>query len=357
MNPKETYNICDSLPEVVQKNKSNVIDLYDIIGNFRGNFVIDKYYNHRDIVVYNGSQYYCIAEGFTATKSPDTDPDNWTLYLAKGQTGSTGVTGETGPQGPKGETGPQGPQGPKGETGPQGPQGPKGDTGSATMDVDSLNGLLSGSNGIEIAKNTTGDKVNIKGAIPITVQFTKLTETIGQYTVTLRPNIDIPTGPYADWKFVCDNVGSYYDFIGFHLNGASEATSKILYAEGPNGNVKTILGKSIYGSGNIDLYRHSIVLYKNNEGKPEYCSFNFYSSSNLQVASLNDLITLCGGKGRISASGWSGATHIMQIEIGTTIENSSIYCIPSQFTSQVTPVRYGISDLGYNIIEDTVTTV
>ena len=43
MNPKETYNICDSLPEVVQKNKTNVVDLYDIIGNFTGTFVMDKY--------------------------------------------------------------------------------------------------------------------------------------------------------------------------------------------------------------------------------------------------------------------------------------------------------------------------
>ena len=129
MNPKETYNICDSLPEVVQKNKSNVVDLYDIIGNFTGTFVADKYYNHRDIVVYNGSQYYCVAEGFTATKSPDTDPDNWTLYLAKGQTGATGATGATGETGPIGPQGPTGPQGPKGETGPMGPQGPKGDTG------------------------------------------------------------------------------------------------------------------------------------------------------------------------------------------------------------------------------------
>lgn len=356
MNPKETYNICDSLPEVVQKNKSNVVDLYDIIGNFTGTFVMGKYYNHRDIVVYNGSQYYCIAEGFTATKLPDTDPDNWILYIAKGQTGATGETGATGPQGP---VGPQGPKGETGETGPQGPQGPTGPQGPKgdTIDVDSLNGLLSGSNGIEIAKNTTGDKVNIKGAIPITVQFTKLTETVGQYTVTLKPAVDIPTGPHSDWKFICDHTGSYYDFIGFHLYGASEATSKLLYADGPLGNVKTLFGKSIYGSDNIDLYRHSIVLYKNNVGNPEYCSFNFYSSSNLQVASLNDLITLCGGKGRISASGWSGTTHIMQIEIGTTIENSSIYCIPNQITTQVTPVRYGISDLGYNIIEDTVTTV
>ena len=111
MNPKETYNICDSLPEVVQKNKTNVLDLYDIIGNFTGTFVIGKYYNNRDIVVYNGSQYYCIAEGFTASKTPDVDDKNWVLYLLKGEKGDIGATGATG------ETGPQGPQGPKGETG------------------------------------------------------------------------------------------------------------------------------------------------------------------------------------------------------------------------------------------------
>ena len=109
-----------------------------------------------------------------------------------------------------------------------------------TVDVDTLIALLTGSNGIGIAKNAAGDKVNIKGAIPITVQFTQLTETIGQYTVTLRPDVDMPTGPYANWKFVCDYVDSYYDFIGFHLNGTSEATSKLLYAEGPFNNVKTL---------------------------------------------------------------------------------------------------------------------
>lgn len=213
MNPKETYNICDSLPEVVQKNKTNVVDLYDIIGNFTGTFVMDKYYNKRDIVVYNGSQYYCIAEGFTASKTPDTDPDNWTLYLAKGETGATGATGATGPQGPKGDT------------------------------------------------------------------------------------------------------------------------------------------------GDVDLYRHSIVLYKNNEGKPEYCSFNFYSSSNLKVDSFDKLITLCGGKGRIIANGWSGANTIMQIEIGTTTTDSYIYCKPSQISQQSVPVNYSTYDLGYNTFEDTVTTV
>lgn len=166
--------------------------------------------------------------------------------------------------------------------------------GGGTIDADTLNGLLSGSNGIAIAKNAAGDKVNIKGAIPITVQFTQLTETIGKYTVTLRPDVDMPTGPYADWKFVCDYIDSYYDFIGFHLQGASEATSKLLYAEGPFNNVKTLFGnQSIYGSGNIDLYRHNVKLtaVANSQTICD-CVFTVISSSNTAIDSLTDLFSV-----------------------------------------------------------------
>lgn len=397
MNPKETYNICDSLPEVVQKNKSNVIDLYDIIGNFTGNFVIGKYYNHRDIVVYNGSQYYCIAEGFTATKNPDTDPDNWTLYLAKGQTGSTGATGDTGPQGPKGDTGPQGPTG---ETGPMGPQGPVGlgiDTltevdftiGNRNIQYDTIDGIkmsstarfmyqggnrdatfklavpIIGDNGITIEKQLNAPRVVVKTPIKIEESITTPTPnpTVQNATVEFTPvPSDSAFGVYdTTYKFYNGSTGNdqgFYTFKGYHAtNNATEPTSYLLYGDGPLANVKTIFGNSIQGSGNIDLYRHSIVLYKNSESKPEYCSFNFYSPSNLTVGSLTDLITLCGGKGRIIASGWSGTTTIMQIEIGTTITDSYIYCIPNQISPQTVPVKYSINDLGYNTFDDTVTTV
>ena len=178
-----------------------------------------------------------------------------------------------------------------------------------TIDADTLIALLTGSNGIGIAKNAAGDKVNIKGAIPITVQFTQLTETIGQYTVTLKPDVDMPTGPYADWKFICDYVDSYYDFIGFHLQGASEATSKLLYAEGPFNNVKTLFGnQSIYGSGNIDLYNHTLVI---TGATPNISTIHaiimFTSSSNTKIDSLTDLYTACSKFGEMPASG-----HIMK---------------------------------------------
>lgn len=166
--------------------------------------------------------------------------------------------------------------------------------GGSSVDADTLSNLLAGSNGIGIAKNAAGDKVNIKGAIPITVQFTQLTETIGQYTVTLKPDVDMPTGPYANWKFVCDYINSYYDFIGFHLQGASEATSKLLYAEGPSNNVKTLFGnQSIYGSGNIDLYRHNVWLTAVSGSQTICdCVFTVISSSNTVIDSLTDLFSV-----------------------------------------------------------------
>lgn len=159
MNPKETYNICDSLPEVVQKNKTNVIDLYDIIGNFTGTFVMGKYYNKRDIVVYNGSQYYCIAEGFTTSKTPDVDDKNWILYILKGEKGDIGATGPIGPKGDKGDTGATGA---KGETGSQGIQGPVGATG-ATGPI--------GPQGIQGIQGPVGPAFNVQGTLTSTAQL------------------------------------------------------------------------------------------------------------------------------------------------------------------------------------------
>lgn len=56
-------------------------------------------------------------------------------------------------------------------------------------------------------------------------------------------------------------------------------------------NVKTLFGnQSIVGTGNIDLYRHQLTL--NYDGEYETLSLIVYSSSNLNVDSLQDLTTL-----------------------------------------------------------------
>lgn len=174
--------------------------------------------------------------------------------------------------------------------------------GGSSVDADTLNGLLTGSNGITTAKNTAGDKVVVKSPIPIDVYFVQLTDTIGQYTVTFKPDVDMPSGPYTAWKFICDNQNSYYDFDGFHLSGASETTSKILFYDGPLSNVKTLFGnQSIYGSGNIDLYRHNINIQMNNGSSEIF--INFVSSSNTPIDSLTDLFTALSGTSFIPCSG------------------------------------------------------
>ena len=67
-------------------------------------------------------------------------------------------------------------------------------------------------------------------------------------------------------------------------------------------NVKTLFGKSIVGSGNIDLYRHVITaIDSGNRG----LIMSVYSSKNLNVKSLTDLKTLLGNTFNYPASGWS----------------------------------------------------
>lgn len=219
---------------------------------------------------------------------------------------------------------------------------------------------LTGSNGIDIAKNAAGDKVNIKGAIPITVQFTQLTETIGQYTVTLRPNVDMPSGPYAEWKFVCDNSNSYYDFIGFHLNGASEATSKLLYAEGPLGNVKTLFSQSIYGSGNIDLYRHNLYIHFECKSGSDTRQIQMYvqliSSSNTNIDSLTDLFSMFSNIKDIPASGTvTGGLGQNGVCVSVTEFSMSGKIITMLVDGG--GVQYDISNATLQSIRDTVTTV
>ena len=378
MNPKETYNICDSLPEVVQKNKTNVVDLYDIIGNFTGTFVMGKYYNKRDIVVYNGSQYYCIAEGFTASKTPDVDDKNWVLYLLKGEKGDIGATGETGPQGPKGDTGPQGPKGETGETGPQGPkgdtgpQGPKGDTGPVgpqgpkgdpgTTDVDTLYNSLTGSNGVEVTKNTTGDKVEVKLDDNIKLGSTQIP--IEGRTASLEI-VTFPTGD-RPYYITLDKDGIQYRYGNNSLTRINNlkiesvdksSGSEIVKTYLNEGNVKTIFGQSIYGIGKITLYRHNIHIAGETTDDEVWCNMIIISSNNMVVDSLTNLYTLCNGMGELLPI--SGLCRLSSVEgkgvaiLCRATESGGIYWIGSDNASRL----YTWSSMPTLTITDTLTTI
>ena len=60
------------------------------------------------------------------------------------------------------------------------------------------------------------------------------------------------------------------------------------------GNVKTLFGQSIIGTGNVDLYRHIIHLSNTSSNYNTNVYLVYYSSSDLQVDSLTDLWTLFG---------------------------------------------------------------
>lgn len=75
----------------------------------------------------------------------------------------------------------------------------------------------------------------------------------------------------------------------------SSAVSNALFSGGPIGNVKTLFGnqQSIYGSGNIDLYRHT-VWFTGVSGSSTIadCVLTFISSSNTAIDSLTSLFSV-----------------------------------------------------------------
>lgn len=73
-----------------------------------------------------------------------------------------------------------------------------------------------------------------------------------------------------------------------------------------DGNVKTLFGnQSIYGSGNIDLYRHNLVITATATNiSAVKVLIMFPSSSNTKVETLTDLYTACSRFGEIQASGY-----------------------------------------------------
>lgn len=207
-------------------------------------------------------------------------------------------------------------------TAPQGPKGDKGD--SATIDANTLLALLLGSNGIAIAKNAAGDKVEVKLAIPETGPISLTNNNVP------RAAIDITLtsgGPPASGGIVISSSGSPEQSARLGpsqlrlASGSSELTvspsgieswynstlvGKGLISGGPNGNVKTLFGnQSIYGSGNIDLYKHNLVITATATNVSELKAFiTFTSSSNTKIDSLTDLYTACSKFGEISASGY-----------------------------------------------------
>lgn len=127
---------------------------------------------------------------------------------------------------------------------------------SGTIDVDTLNALLSGGNGIAIAKNKAGDKVEVKLSNNIT---------LGLDTPIYGKTSSLTIKTFGGSKPTCirlDDNGISTQFgdtdsilIDIVEDGIKYVdSSSVAYNYLREGNVKTVNGQSIYGSGNIQSY-------------------------------------------------------------------------------------------------------
>lgn len=98
---------------------------------------------------------------------------------------------------------------------------------------------------------------------------------------------------YDGYIIISNPAGNRIFSIPWNYGAGSILTDK---------SVKTLFGKSIFGSGDINLYRHVITA---TDGGNRELIMSVISSKNLNVKSLADLKTLLGNTFNYPASGWS----------------------------------------------------
>lgn len=185
------------------------------------------------------------------------------------------------------------------------PQGPKGDKGdSATIDANTLIALLLGSNGIAIAKNAAGDKVEVKINNEGFTLGDQNPDSHSNYANYGNSEIYLAQGGGSGGvKLNRQSVslidgsgaqGVFADTSGISRKVYNSDNQLVTYAFLHENNVKTLFGnQSIYGSGNIDLYRHT-VWFTAVSGSSTIvdCVLTVISSSNVAIDSLTDLFSV-----------------------------------------------------------------
>lgn len=162
-------------------------------------------------------------------------------------------------------------------------------SGGGTIDADTLNGLLSGGNGIVTAKNTAGDKVEVK----INPEGFALMETGTNRGISIKPD-----GVYlwSDYAGISVYIRIYSDSQNGLLKYTVQTSPNVSHTLLTNTNVRTLFGnQSIYGSGNIDLYRHNIRL--SGVGINGGLRTVIISSKSTAIDSLTDLFTYADTSG------------------------------------------------------------
>ena len=181
--------------------------------------------------------------------------------------------------------------------------------GGGSIDADTLNGLLSGTNGVTISKSTSGDKVEISGS-ELVKTYTPTSGTYVYATHSTDQNLHI---------VVSNNSATPSAIVQRTTTGTIKAAAPVTNTDVVNlkyfkdnalasNNVKTLFGnESIVGTGNIDLYQHHILCSTPNEGIKVLITV--ISSKNLKVDSLTDLKTLLGNTFECPCTGYAMALN------------------------------------------------
>ena len=169
--------------------------------------------------------------------------------------------------------------------------------GGGSIDADTLNGLLKAGAGISIGKTTAGDKVEVKVDPTANLKGNSLTAENVSGGVTQSTKIS-----YDGYITISNPAGVRMFSIPWNYGGGSLLTDK---------SVKTFFGKSIFGTGNIDLYRHNICFTSTDQDKLVKIRFIVPSSNNLKVNSLADLKTLLGNTFTYPVNGGTGDNKIV----------------------------------------------
>lgn len=190
-----------------------------------------------------------------------------------------------------------------------------GDSGG-TIDADTLNALLSGGNNIVIKKNTAGDKVEVKlsnnikigPSFPIQGKTGSLTIITfgGSKPVAMTLNDDgIST------TFVTPNTLETISSINIVEDGIKyvdgSGTSEVTYNYLREGNVKTVNGQSIYGSGDIKLYPIGSIYLSTSSATPGSLFGGTWEQS-------KDVFLLSAGNTYHAGLTGGEATHTLTIE-------------------------------------------
>lgn len=214
-----------------------------------------------------------------------------------------------------------------------------------TVDASTLNGVITGTNGITTALNSAGDKVEVKIPNEITISNSQGMAKLSPQTISLF--------------YKPDNVS-------FLIDGLADGMYKTRGSEQQwylhQGNVKTLFGnqQSIYGSGNIDLYRHSLYIHFEHKSSSDTRQIQMYvqliSSSNTNIDSLTDLFSMFSNIKDIPASGTvTGGLGQNGVCVSVTEFSSS-----GKITAMLVDgggAQYEISNATLHSIRDTVTTV